>query len=105
MNNDNWISSYEEHAQTLLASSQTPGLVIGINKERQQLYRKGFGYRDVERKLEITPDTIMGLGSVTKSFACVAIMQLQEAGSYPFMTASSIIYQSFVPLIDRRRSR
>src|SRR5699024_6969141 len=39
-----------------------------------------IGYRDVDEQLPVTADTVFGIGSITKSFTCVAIMQLQEEG-------------------------
>ncbi len=80
MKKQEWESTFAEFAEAVITESRAPGLVMGVNKDGQSLYRKGFGYRNRERKLEITPDTVMGLASVTKSFTCMAIMQLQEAG-------------------------
>ncbi|NRQ55021.1 serine hydrolase [Brevibacillus sp. HD1.4A] len=75
-----WVSAYETLAEQTVQESQAPGVIIGINQHGDSLYRKAYGYRDAERKWAITPDTVMGLASVTKSFTCMAIMQLQEAG-------------------------
>src|SRR5699024_10181073 len=44
------------------------------------IYDETFGYRHVNKKLPVTTDTVFGIASMTKSFTCVAIMQLQEAG-------------------------
>ncbi|WP_103107443.1 serine hydrolase domain-containing protein [Brevibacillus reuszeri] len=75
-----WEATFEDFAQNIFTKSRAPGLIVGLNKDGESLYRKSFGYRDAEQKLELSPDTIMGLASVTKSFTCMAIMQLQEAG-------------------------
>ena len=80
MNRQDWESTFEELAEKVIKESRAPGFVMGVNQDGKSLYRKGFGYRDAEHQLEITPDTVMGLASVTKSFTCMAIMQLQEAG-------------------------
>ncbi|MGG4498468.1 serine hydrolase [Brevibacillus reuszeri] len=80
MKTQEWESTFEELAEKVIKESRAPGFVMGVNLDGKSLYRKGFGYRDVEHQLEITPDTVMGLASVTKSFTCMAIMQLQEAG-------------------------
>jgi len=44
------------------------------------IYAEGFGARDPERNLPVTPDTLFGIGSITKSFVAIGIMQLVEAG-------------------------
>ena len=74
------LKSFEEYAETLMGEHHIPGAGLGLNKDGQRLYDKGFGFRDVEKELVVTPDTIFGIASMTKSFTCVAIMQLQEAG-------------------------
>lgn len=43
-------------------------------------HSNGIGFRDKEEGLVVTPDTVFGIASITKSFTCVAIMQLQESG-------------------------
>jgi CubicO group peptidase (beta-lactamase class C family) len=72
--------NFEVYANQLVEENHIPGVGVGINENGERLYEKGFGHRDVENGLEITPDTIFGIASMTKSFTCVAIMQLQEAG-------------------------
>jgi len=44
------------------------------------LWAKGFGYADLENKVEAAPDTPYHLASVTKPFAAI-IMQLVEEGA------------------------
>ncbi|WP_172370818.1 serine hydrolase domain-containing protein [Sporosarcina jiandibaonis] len=74
------MSEFEVYAKKLVEENHIPGVGVGINENGERLYEKGFGYRDVENGLEVTPETIFGIASMTKSFTCVAIMQLQEAG-------------------------
>lgn len=71
---------FEDYAKKLIEENQIPGVGVGLNQNGERLYEKGFGHRDVENELKITSDTIFGIASMTKSFTCVAIMQLQEAG-------------------------
>ena len=63
-----------------MSKTKLPGLSIAIVKDDEVIYSRGFGFRDVENGLHATPNTIYGIGSVTKSFTCLAIMQLVEKG-------------------------
>lgn len=74
------IENFELRIPQLLQKSQIPGLTVSIIKDTQIIYSNGFGARDLKEKLPATPDTLFGIGSVTKSFTCLAIMQLAEAG-------------------------
>ncbi|WP_261807521.1 serine hydrolase [Paenibacillus sp. N3.4] len=80
MNNQEWINTFEEYAQKLVDEHQIPDAVIGIAKDGKPIYQKGFGFSDVESRHADTADSVFGIGSITKSFTCVAIMQLLEAG-------------------------
>lgn len=68
---------YEEFAESLVNAYKTPGAIVALNND---IYEKGFGYRDKENELPVTGDTVFGIGSVTKSMTSIAILQLQEAG-------------------------
>ncbi len=57
-----------------------PGLAVGIIHNGKLVYRKGFGYADVELKIPITPKTCFRIASISKTFTAVAIMQLVEQG-------------------------
>src|SRR5689334_15118507 len=68
---------YEGFAKSLINTHQTPAAIIALNNQR---YEKSFGYRNQEKQLSVTADTIFGVGSITKSMTSIAILQLQEVG-------------------------
>src|SRR5690625_1056312 len=74
------IQEFERKAHKLIKQEQIPGVSLALNENGLKVYEKGFGYRDVAKKLQVDSDTIFGIASMSKSFTCVAIMQLQEAG-------------------------
>lgn len=74
------LEGFGTYANDIIEQYQIPGVSIGINQNGEHLYYNGFGFRDKEKGLPVTPDTVFGIASITKSFTCVAIMQLQEAG-------------------------
>lgn len=79
MNKQSWTSVFEAHADKIIDPRIVPGAVIGLAKDGELMYEQSFGYSDVELRREITLDTVFGIGSITKSFSCIAILQLQEA--------------------------
>lgn len=72
--------TFNEFAEKMTEQHKIPGTMIAIQKDDVDTFKKGFGYRDVEQKREVTSQTIFGIGSITKSMTCTAILQLQEAG-------------------------
>jgi len=57
-----------------------PGLAIGIVQSNNTIYAKGFGYRDVEKKLPVTTNTLFAIGSTTKAFTCTVLGTLVDEG-------------------------
>jgi CubicO group peptidase (beta-lactamase class C family) len=67
----------EAFIQEKMSETHLPGLSIALVERGETVYARGFGFRDIERGLPATPRTLYGIGSVTKSFTCLAILQLQ----------------------------
>ena len=72
-----WI---ESTVPARMADAKLPGLSIAVVKDGQTIYAEGFGSRDPRRNLPATPDTLYGIGSITKSFVALGILQLADAG-------------------------
>ncbi len=71
-------SLLEDFVLEKMADTRLPAVSLALIKDGQSVYSRGFGLRDVDRSLPATPRTLYGIGSVTKSFTCLAILQLQE---------------------------
>ena len=63
-----------------MRKAKIPGLSIGIVESGEIVYARGFGFSDLASGKHATPRTLYGIGSVTKSFTALAIMQLVEEG-------------------------
>ncbi len=59
---------------------KVPGLAIAIVKDNQIIFCEGFGLRDVEKGLKVTPQTLFAIGSCTKAFTTMAMSILVERG-------------------------
>jgi len=63
-----------------MKKSKVPSVSLAILRGDELVYATSFGSRDVERNLPATPDTLYGIGSCTKSFVAMGVMQLVEKG-------------------------
>lgn len=72
-----WV---EEHVPELMRAAHMPGFSIAVVQDGETIYADAFGARDTEMNLPATTDTLFGIGSITKSFVAIAILQLAEAG-------------------------
>ena len=64
--------------QRLMHAARVPGLGIAVLNNRKVVYRKAYGERDAERRLALTPQSVMTSASYTKSTFAYAAMQLVE---------------------------
>jgi CubicO group peptidase (beta-lactamase class C family) len=72
--------SIENKITATMTETHIPGLSLAIVWEDQVVYARGFGARNLKDNLPATPQTLYGIGSCTKSFTALAIMQLVEQG-------------------------
>lgn len=72
------FSQLESFIFEKIGESKLPGVAGALVQDDQVIWTKGFGFRDIERGLSATPHSLYGIGSITKSFTALAIMQLVE---------------------------
>lgn len=64
----------------LLERTAAPGVGITVFSADEVLLESGYGYRDVERRLPVTADTIFGIASITKSVTALSLQLLASDG-------------------------
>ena len=62
-----------------MEETQTPGVAVGLLQDGTE-EAAGFGITSTENPLEVTPDTLFQIGSITKTFTGTAAMRLVEEG-------------------------
>jgi len=80
MSDPAWAGVLTEWAEAFVREREIPGVSVAVSEHGKEIFARGFGYADRESGTPITPDTIYGIGSCTKSFTCAALMHLQEQG-------------------------
>ncbi len=74
------VSWIKDNVPRYMEAGKLPGFSIAVVREGKTIYAGGFGLRDTVNDLPATPDTLYGIGSITKSFVAIAVMQLVEKG-------------------------
>lgn len=72
--------SVAEFCRTVLREDPIPGMSVAVVDGTRTLYTDGFGSRNLAGNTPATPKTLYGIGSVTKSFVALSVLQLQDAG-------------------------
>src|SRR5262249_38082030 len=64
------------------AKCTNPGMVIAVTDRNHTLVVRTYGYGNLRSKTPITPETLFAIGSVTKSFTAIPLMQLFDEGRF-----------------------
>lgn len=74
------LKGLDSEIEKIVADYKAVGLSVAIVKDDEVIYSKGFGYRDLENKLPVTPNTVFAIGSNTKPFTSALIGILEKEG-------------------------
>ena len=69
------LEGVEKTIDQLLKEWNVPGASIAIVEKGRVLMAKGFGYKDYERKLPATENTLFAIGSCTKAFTAALLSE------------------------------
>lgn len=61
-----------------MRSASIPGLALGITQKDRLLRASTYGFQDVAARTPVKRDTLFQIGSISKSFASLVILQLSE---------------------------
>jgi len=73
------FAAIDKFIETEMQAQRIPGLALGIVQGDQIVHLKGFGIADPSGRA-VTPQTPFIIGSLSKSFTALAVMQLVEEG-------------------------
>jgi D-alanyl-D-alanine carboxypeptidase len=57
-----------------------PGLTLGLADRRGVVAARTYGHSDIKTGLPLTPQNLFEIGSITKSFTGIALLQLRQEG-------------------------
>jgi CubicO group peptidase (beta-lactamase class C family) len=74
------LNGFDQFVDELRAQWNVPGMAVGIIQNGKIILAKGYGYRDLEQKLPVTPKTLFAIGSTSKSFTSLSLAILNDQG-------------------------
>lgn len=77
---DQRLKGLDTFALRLLKEWDAPGVTIAVVEKNKVIYTGGFGYRDYEKKLPVTENTLFAIGSCTKAFTASILGILEKEG-------------------------
>lgn len=86
---DKRLVGMDAELQKVLETWKAPGFAVAVIEKNKIVYAKGFGYRDYENKIPVTPNTLFAIGSCTKAFTASILGMLREENKIDFNESPS----------------
>ena len=74
------LADFDGFVEAELKKWGVPGVAIVVVKDDRIILQRGYGYRDLEKKLPMTAKTVQPIASITKSFTVTALATLVRDG-------------------------
>jgi CubicO group peptidase (beta-lactamase class C family) len=66
----------------MMQESGTPGMALALVDRAGVMTVRTYGYADLDRRIPVTPSTRFEIGSISKSFTVISLLQLAEEGKF-----------------------
>ncbi|MEK3834059.1 MULTISPECIES: cyclic peptide export ABC transporter [unclassified Paenibacillus] len=74
------LEEIEGYINKQMREGRIPGISVVVVKDNKTILKKGYGYADKQNKVKVSPDTLFELGSTSKAFTAIGVLQLVENG-------------------------
>ena len=81
MSSDTLRAELDRLAATAQSEERQPSLSACVFRDGAPVWTHAAGVADVDAAVGATPDTQYRIGSITKTFTAVLVMQLRDAGA------------------------
>lgn len=72
----------DRYAAQMMQGANTPGLSLALVDRSGVITVRSYGYADIGRRIPVTPATRFEIGSISKSFTAIALLQLRDEGKF-----------------------
>ena len=80
------LVAFDAYVATRLAELHIPGASVAVLQDGEVVFLNGYGVRELGRTEPVTPDTLLRIGSVTKSFSSLLTAAIVDAGRLSWET-------------------
>lgn len=73
LNKADHLEGLSPYIEKKMEEWKIPGIAVGIIQNDTVIFLKGFGFRDVDKKLPVTPKTLFDIASLSKTFTAATV--------------------------------
>lgn len=75
-----WDRGLDAELDSIRRAWNVPGMAVAVVAKGKVIHLKGYGWRDAEAQLPVTPDTKFAIASISKSFTVSTLAALAKQG-------------------------
>ena len=72
------MKKFNTYINKAISDANIAGMAIAIVSGDSIIFTQGYGYSDIQTKEPFTPNTVINIASISKTFVGVALMNLVE---------------------------
>ena len=73
-----WLAQLDQYIARHMRETGAPGLTLALANHDGLIRVSTYGFADTKAGLRVVPETMFEIGSISKSFVSLALMQLHE---------------------------
>ncbi len=74
------LNGFDDFVSMVMKEFNIPGVAVAAIQDGEIVMSKGWGYRNVEEQLPMTDETVLAIGSSSKSFTALVLGTLVDEG-------------------------
>jgi CubicO group peptidase (beta-lactamase class C family) len=86
LNEADHLGGLSQYIEKKMEEWKIPGMAIGVIQNDSVLFSKGLGFRDIDKKLPVTPQTLFNIASISKTFTAATVGILCDEGKLGWNT-------------------
>src|SRR5262245_13456738 len=80
------LEGFDRFVESLRDEWKVPGMSVAVVNDGHVIHCRGYGYRDRDKTLPVSPRTLFAIGSISKSFTAVGLGVLVDQGKLDWNT-------------------
>lgn len=86
VNSQTQLENIDQELEKIYNKSQFPGFAKGIIKNDSVIFSKGYGYANIKEKKEFSAQTVLPIGSISRTFIVLALAKAIELNYFGIET-------------------
>lgn len=74
------LAALDSYIRKKVRREALPGIIVGVTDAKRTLWHRTYGFSNLDAKTPAKEDTLFQIGSIGKSFASIALLELAERG-------------------------